>query len=256
MMVVNIKMVKKYYHYSKGDLKRIADTCDMEALEKWSAEFQEMSEQFNRRMEQMSAQFLEEEVRLREEMDKLSLEEFSYSRTYSMDEFPKDCFSTKKMIKRIADSTESLSFGIEVDDKKNKVTLYSQSEDGLNFIADSFKGTETRELTTTTSSTASLTASLTTTSSTSKSRIHSSAPVVNTNSSYFGTASGTRKGSTNLQVNRANMQDADIQLKAGEQKTTVSASYLAKQASKELLRPGTIGFFNGSRSSKKSIDGK
>lgn len=254
MMVVNIKMVKKYYHYSKGDLKRIADTCDMKALEKWSAEFQEMSEQFNRRMEQMSAQFLEEEVRLREEMDKLSLEEFSYSRTYSMDEFPKDCFSTKKMIKRIVDSTESLSFGIEVDDKKNKVTLYSQSEDGLNFIADSFKGTETRELTTTTSSTA----SLTTTSSTSKSGIHSSAPVVYTNSSYFGTASDTRKGSTNLQVNRANMQDADIQLKAGERKKIVSANDLGKQASKELLRPGTIGFFNGSRSSKKSksIEGK
>lgn len=254
MMVVNIKMVKKYYNYnySKDDLKRIADTCDMEAFKKWSAEFQEMSEQFNRRMEQMSAQFLEEEVRLREEMEKFSQEEFYYSHTYSMDEFPKDCFRTKKMIKRIADSTESLSFGIEVDDKKNKVTLYSQSEDGLNFIADSFKGTETRELTTTTSSTA----SLPTTSSTSKSRIHSSAPVVYTNSSYFGTASDTRKGSTNLQVNRANMQKADIQPKAGEPKTTISANDLGKQASKELLSPGTIGFFNGSRSSKKSIDGK
>ena len=248
MMVVNIKMVKKYYYYSKDDLKRIADTCDMEALEKWSAEFQKMSEQFNTRMKQMSELFLEEEDRYREEMKKLSQEEFFYSHTYSMDEFPKDCFRTKKMIKRIADSSESLSFGIKVDDKKNEVTFYSQSEDGLNLIADSFKGTETRELETTASST--------TTSSTSKSRRHSSAPVVYTNSSYFGTASDTRKGSTNLQVNRANMQDADIQPKAGEQKTTVSASYLAKQASKELLSPGTIGFFNGSRSSKKSIDGK
>ena len=80
------------------------------------------------------------------------------------------------------------------------------------------------------------------------------APIVYTNRSYFGTASGTKINPTNSQIEGSNTPKEERQSKEREGKTTVPTNELGRQASEEYLRPGTTGFFNTSRSSKKSID--
>lgn len=80
------------------------------------------------------------------------------------------------------------------------------------------------------------------------------APIVYTNRSYFGTASGTKNNPTNSQIEGSNTPKEERQPKEEKQNPTVSTNDLGRQASGEFLRPGTTGFFNTSRTSKKSID--
>ena len=82
------------------------------------------------------------------------------------------------------------------------------------------------------------------------------APIVYTNRSYFGKASGTKNNPTNSQIEGSNTPKEERQSKEREENPTVSPSDLAKQASGEFLKPGTMGFFNTSRSSRKSKDDK